>query len=283
MSVYPDKKVMTTLTVAGSLLVVSPQVADASANPEQTDTGSKETAYQVNQAVAVQESPSKWRYHVASTGIRAHVDEEGLEAGTYYIVRKGDTLSEIATRYQMHLEKLIQMNRQIKNPARIYIGQKIRILKGSKGSKESEEKASPDRKPSTEKPSSPYLGTGKGASIVNEAMRHLNASYVYGASGPNQFDCSGFTKYVYDKIVGKQLPRTSSAQASVGKFISKGNLRAGDLLFFRTGGGGISHVGIYMGGGKMIHASNPRDDINISNLGERYWSQRYVTARRVLR
>ncbi|SDX32540.1 LysM domain-containing protein [Marininema mesophilum] len=272
MSVYPDKKVMTTLAVAGSLLV-SPHVTNASANPEKSETMSKDNAFQVDQA-AVQESLSKRRFHVASTGIRANVGEDGLRSGMYYVVRQGDTLSEVAQRYEVSLVKLIKMNPQIKNPAKIYIGDKLRVSKGT-----SEKGGKPDKV----KPSTPKLGTGKGASVLNEATSHLNKPYVYGANGPNTFDCSGFTQYVFSQTTGKQLPRTSSAQAYVGRFISRGNLRTGDLLFFRTGGGGISHVGIYMGGGKMIHASNPRNDVEISNLGERYWIERFVTARRVLR
>ncbi|HBI64875.1 MAG TPA: hypothetical protein DDX51_07160, partial [Clostridiales bacterium] len=90
------------------------------------------------------------------------------------------------------------------------------------------------------------------SSIVSYAKRFLGCSYVYGASGPNSFDCSGFTSYVY-RHFGKSIPRSSSAQYAGCRKISKSSLRPGDLVFF-TGhsGGSVGHVAIYMGGGRII-------------------------------
>lgn len=121
----------------------------------------------------------------------------------------------------------------------------------------------------------------KGVSI---AKASLGAPYVYGASGPKSFDCSGFTSYVYKKI-GINLPRTSHDQGKAGEPVAKGNLRMGDLVFFDTVGkkdNAITHVGIYIGDGEFIHASSGKNakKVVISNLNTGYYKDKYVTARR---
>lgn len=120
-----------------------------------------------------------------------------------------------------------------------------------------------------------------GNAVVNGALRYLGSRYVYGGSTPAGFDCSGFTSYVYRNFAGKSIPRSSSAQASVGTPVSINNLQAGDLVFYNTSGRGISHVAIYDGNGGLIHATNPRTGVIRESMNSRYWSSRYVTARRV--
>ncbi|QXM05738.1 C40 family peptidase [Crassaminicella indica] len=123
-----------------------------------------------------------------------------------------------------------------------------------------------------------------GMKVATIANAQLGKKYVYGASGPNTFDCSGFTSYVYRKI-GIKLPRTSRGQATVGQKVSKSDLRIGDLVFFDTNGsnnGKISHVGIYIGNGKFIHASSGRKRILITDLNnDSYYKRAYVKARRL--
>lgn len=97
---------------------------------------------------------------------------------------------------------------------------------------------------------------------------------------PVAFDCSLFTKHVYAAL-GVELPRTSKAQAKAGEKVERGNISQGDLLFFRTNGKSISHVAIYVGDGKMIHASS-NHGVTISDMNSSYWKKRFVTARRVL-
>ncbi|NLO83000.1 MAG: C40 family peptidase, partial [Clostridiales bacterium] len=122
-------------------------------------------------------------------------------------------------------------------------------------------------------------GSGKGSDVVAYAMKFLGVRYVYGANGPNAFDCSGFTCYVYRKF-GVNLPRTSTAQRSVGVAVSKSNLVAGDLVLFTN----PSHVGIYIGNGKFIHASSgSRMRVVIDNLNSSHYKRRYIGARRVLK
>jgi cell wall-associated NlpC family hydrolase len=93
----------------------------------------------------------------------------------------------------------------------------------------------------------------KGAKALAYAKRQLGDRYRYGGTGPSSWDCSGLTRGAW-KHAGKKIPRTSQGQARAGKKVSKSKLRKGDLVFFYSG---KSHVGIYAGKGKVIHASRP--------------------------
>ena len=123
--------------------------------------------------------------------------------------------------------------------------------------------------------------------MLNEAFSHLGARYRRGHSGPNSFDCSGFTSYVF-KNMGIELNRSSRSQYTQGEAVDKDELRTGDLVFF-TGSnsrGPIGHVGIVVdvdhvdGSFNFIHASIK--GVKVSNSKERYYSRRYVGARRVM-
>ena len=110
-------------------------------------------------------------------------------------------------------------------------------------------------------------GGGRGGSIVSYAKNFLGNPYVFGGSSlTHGTDCSGFTMSVYAHF-GVSLNRSSYTQVNNGRAVSMSNLQPGDLLFYRYGGGRISHVAIYMGGGQIIHASNERTGITISGMG----------------
>ena len=110
-------------------------------------------------------------------------------------------------------------------------------------------------------------GGGRGGSIVSYAKNFLGNPYVFGGSSlTHGTDCSGFTMGVYAHF-GISLNRSSYTQVNNGRAVSMSNLQPGDLLFYRYGGGRISHVAIYMGGGQIIHASNERTGITISGMG----------------
>ena len=111
----------------------------------------------------------------------------------------------------------------------------------------------------------------KGEEVVNYAKTLLGKAYVYGGVGPNSFDCSGFTQYVYSKF-GVNLSHSASAQANIGTTVSKANLQLGDMVFFSQGGSSIGHVGIFVGNNSFIHAS----------LADGYYTSNYKTAKRVL-
>jgi hypothetical protein len=115
------------------------------------------------------------------------------------------------------------------------------------------------------------------------AKAKLGKRYVWGAVGPGTFDCSGFTSYVYKKV-GVNIPRTSRVQSKYGKFIKRGHLKKGDLIFFDTSRGKkgfVNHVGIYLGNNKFIHASSAKKRVVITSLAKPFYSSRYKCARRV--
>ncbi len=123
------------------------------------------------------------------------------------------------------------------------------------------------------------------SAVIAYAKTLLGKPYVWGAQGPNSFDCSGFTYYVFKNKAGIVLPRTSSEQSKYGTYVSWNNLRAGDLVFFDTNGannGQVSHVGLYMGNGQMIHASYSQKKIVIANMNTNYYKNSFVNGRRVL-
>ena len=121
--------------------------------------------------------------------------------------------------------------------------------------------------------------SGNGSSVVATANQYIGSRYVYGGTTPSGFDCSGFTSYVYKKY-GVSLSRTAAGQYSNGVAVSKGELQPGDLVMF--GKSGINHVGIYIGGGKMIHAANPSRGVTTDTINSGYYGASYVGARRIL-
>ncbi|MGW1027141.1 NlpC/P60 family protein [Streptomyces sp. NPDC002577] len=104
----------------------------------------------------------------------------------------------------------------------------------------------------------------RAAAAVSYAYRALGSPYVWGATGPNAFDCSGLTQAAY-RSAGVSLPRTTYAQIDAGRRIPRSELRPGDLVFFYSG---VSHVGIYVGGGRMIHAPNPSAPVRIAPIDQ---------------
>ncbi len=123
--------------------------------------------------------------------------------------------------------------------------------------------------------------SNKSTQVVNFAKSLLGKDYSYGGVGPNSFDCSGFTKYVYNNF-GISLSHSASAQANVGRTISKSDLQLGDMVFFTQGGSSIGHVGIYIGNNSFIHAANPQKGVVITSLSDGYYTRNYVTAKRIL-
>lgn len=96
--------------------------------------------------------------------------------------------------------------------------------------------------------------TGNYAAVLKAAQAQLGKPYVYGANGPSAFDCSGFTKYVFNQALGQTLPRTAQEQYNSYQHVSAKNAKPGDLIFFGTSANNITHCGIYLGNNKMIDA-----------------------------
>ncbi len=120
----------------------------------------------------------------------------------------------------------------------------------------------------------------KGQRVVDIAKQYIGTPYRYGGMSPAGFDCSGFTKYCYSQV-GVNLNRTAAAQTSNGVYVSKENLIPGDLVFFVTNGYNISHAGIYVGGGMMIHSPQPGRSVEIVSINSGYYANTYSTARRI--
>ena len=135
----------------------------------------------------------------------------------------------------------------------------------------------------TTQESAPAVPSSFGNDLVAYAKNYLGKPYVYGGSGPNSFDCSGFTMFVYNHF-GYSLPHGATSQSRYGTYVSKENLQPGDLVFFLDFEtmDGIGHVGIYVGGGDFIHASSgSAHAVTISNINSGSYASRYYTARRL--
>lgn len=147
------------------------------------------------------------------------------------------------------------------------------------GDDDSEESSSSSSSSSNNSSSS---SNSKADKVISMAKSKLGCKYVWGAQGPSTFDCSGLMVYCFKNSAGINLPRTSKEQSSYGTKVSKSNLKAGDMVFFNTSGKGVSHVGLYIGNGNMIHAPKPGDVVKIVSINTSYYNSRFVTGRRVL-
>jgi cell wall-associated NlpC family hydrolase len=120
-----------------------------------------------------------------------------------------------------------------------------------------------------------------GTAAARESRRYLGVPYRLGGIDPQGFDCSGLTYYVYHRL-GLELPRSAAQQAAVGRRVRRGQLKAGDLVFFATGRGReVTHEGLYLGGRTFIHAPGQGKTVIISRLDSDYYSRAYHSARRV--
>jgi cell wall-associated NlpC family hydrolase len=202
----------------------------------------------------------------------------------FYTVKKGDTLTDIAKANHQSLAELLSRNPRFwHNPDTIKPGQKVR-LSGPTKKVPAKATAHPSSKPTkhtstraktrTSKPThhsttrhtnqNSISGSGRGATAVRFALAQVGKPYVYGAEGPNAYDCSGLTQAAW-RYAGVSIPRTASTQWRAGQAVSRSHMRPGDLLIINGG----SHVAMYIGNGQQVEASNPRQGIGVHRLG---WS-----------
>ena len=192
----------------------------------------------------------------------------GLHLNTYKV--KADT--QTATQGIVLKSASLVTNKTVKVPAK-----ETPVAKSSNKSSSSQSNGSSSRGFS----GGTAVASGSANNVVSKAFQFLGRPYVYGASGPSAFDCSGFTAYVYGAL-GVSLPHYTVSQSQMGQGVSRDSLQPGDLIFFNTAGF-ISHVGIYIGGGQFIHASSGSHQVTVSELASDYYASRFVCARRLLR
>ena len=124
--------------------------------------------------------------------------------------------------------------------------------------------------------------TSRASELAIQAMGMIGIRYKYGGDAPESgLDCSGLVRYVFKQVWGKDLPRTSEQISQVGQKIEANDLRPGDLVFYNTLRRGFSHVGIYLGDNKFIHAPSSGGQVRIDSMDLSYWKKRFNGARRI--
>ncbi len=117
------------------------------------------------------------------------------------------------------------------------------------------------------------INAAKGAEIAKIAKQYLGVPYTYGGHNPAGFDCSGLVQFSHQKV-GIHVPRTTAKQYETAREISVAEMRPGDVVFFRMGFWKTSHVGIYVGKGKFIHAPSSGKYVSMASLANPYWQNR---------
>lgn len=148
----------------------------------------------------------------------------------------------------------------------------------------------PPRKTASAKPAKPRAGqslaniqaSGDGREIVMYALGLLDVGYQFGGTNPEAgLDCSGMAGFIYQNAVGVQLPRSAREIADRTRSIDRSHLKAGDMVFFNTMNRPYSHMGIYIGDGKFVHAPRTNSTIRVESLDSRYFAARFDGARTV--
>lgn len=207
-----------------------------------------------------------------------------LSANPVHTVKEGETLLDIAAMYdttplELSVANSIDMTSELKEGQKILIVRLSdeEILNNISSDGKTEKTPSKNTKHKTEKKAK---NTGKsGNALVNFALKLKNTPYISGGTSRGGFDCSGFTYYVY-RSIGKTIPRSSAAQYTGGKKIAKKDLQKGDIVCFSIHRSGCSHVGIYIGNGKFIHAANSKKGVVVSDLSSSYYKNKFIGGRR---
>lgn len=248
-------KTFASLALGTTLLLSSVQGASAAKHKVQ----SGDTLYNLAKRYGTTTTEIMRANHLNSTLIRVgqtleinSVSQKNTTTAstTTYVVKAGDTLSGIAKKYNTTYSNIMKWNGL--NSTLIKVGQKLIVTPTT---------ATTSKATST-------IASSPNSNVVSIAQKYIGVPYVFGGASPKGFDCSGFIYYTY-KNAGKSITRTSAAgYYSMAKKVSTPSV--GDLVFFsNTYKKGISHVGIYIGNGKMISASGNK--VSIENITSGYW------------
>ena len=257
-------------------------------NNQQTNYQAK-TMYVKASAINVRSQSNTSSDIVTSVALNTEVKVVGEQNGWYKVEVNGksgyirnDLLSDKKTEVTSRDNEVDRTQQATKNEET----SSVSVQTITQTQQQTQQQTQPSTQPTTNTSSStssnvPTSSTGvTGNDIVAYAQQFKGYRYVYGAAGPNSFDCSGFTMYVY-KHFGYSLSHSSRVQATQGKKVT-GELQPGDILVFTNGGTQVGHVGIYIGNDKFIHASDSTTGVIISNLSDRWNKSKYVGARRIL-
>ncbi len=135
----------------------------------------------------------------------------------------------------------------------------------------------------SEEPSLLERYTSNAQDLILKGLELVGIKYRRGGTDPDiGLDCSGFVQIVFKDAIGLLLPRTAREQSEVGNVIDKNELKAGDLVFFNTMRRAFSHVGIYLGDNRFLHAPRSGAEIRVEDMSQSYWTKRYNGARRIV-
>jgi len=127
-----------------------------------------------------------------------------------------------------------------------------------------------------------HRATASATELADSALAFLGVTYRFGGNSPESgFDCSGLVRRVFQDALGLNLPRTAKEMSNLGKQVRIEDLKPGDLVFFNTMRAAFSHVGIYLGDNKFVHAPSSGGVVRVEDIRIRYWAQRFNGARRV--
>jgi len=211
-----------------------------------------------------------------------------IKEATVNVRREPNTSSEIVTSLQMNTQVVVESEdagwSKVKvNGIEGYIATNLLSASKQETSRSSNVRKATNTESQVQEQTTTVNETttasGSGAAVVAKAKSFIGYNYVYGGASPSTgFDCSGFTSYIY-KQFGVSLNRTAAGQYSNGTAVSRANLQPGDLVMF--GKSGINHVGIYAGGGMIVHAANKSRGVTTDTINSGYYNNNYVGARRI--
>lgn len=137
--------------------------------------------------------------------------------------------------------------------------------------------------PAVTAPTSANSYLDRAREVTVQALAFIGVNYKWGSSNPERgFDCSGLVAHVFQQVAGLVLPRNSQAMSRTGAKVDKSDLQPGDLVFFNTRRSPNSHVGIYIGDERFVHAPSRGGEVEISDMQDSYWKKRFNGARRML-
>lgn len=233
-------------------------------------------------AVNLRSGPSTSNSVIAtgSRGSTAYI--LGIENGWYRVIF-GDSICYIRSDY-LALTQIPYENQASANSPKFYRGGNSTGTEPSASALNNSSTGTPGTDSSTGSSTTPSGNTASGVTgtrILETVKKYLGVPYVWGGASPSGFDCSGLVYYVL-KTLGYSPYRTPADQYKMGTYVAKADLQPGDIVFFQnTYKGGISHVGIYAGDGKFIHAPNSRSVVSYADLYSTYYVQHYYGARRI--